>query len=120
MIQALRWRHRKDFQERIQQALQAMGSMMAQNTLEPINEENVSNANMSLSPPALSAFDEAAMSLNEEDLFNEMSFDNQSGGSEIGDADLEALLSGESEEKSWGVLVMEVDGERNHRMMKIL
>ena len=92
----------KDFQERIQQALQAMGSMMAQNTLEPINEENVSNANMSLSPPALGAFDEAAMSLNEEDLFNEMSFGNQSGGSEIGDADLEALLSGESEEELGG------------------
>ena len=92
----------KDFQERIQQALQAMGSMMAQNTLEPINEENVSNANMSLSPPALGAFDEAAMSLNEEDLFDEMSFGNQSGGSEIGDADLEALLSGESEEELGG------------------
>ena len=92
----------KDFQERIQQALQAMGSMMAQNTLEPINEENVSNANMSLSPSALGAFDEAAMSLNEEDLFDEMSFGNQSGGSEIGDADLEALLSGESEEELGG------------------
>ena len=93
----------KDFQERIQQALQAMGSMMAQNTLEPINEENVSNANMSLSPSALGAFDEAAMSLDEEDLFDEMSFGNQSGGSEIGDADLEALLSGESEEELGGV-----------------
>ena len=92
----------KDFQERIQQALQAMGSMMAQNTLEPINEENVSNANMSLSPSALGAFDEAAMSLDEEDLFDEMSFGNQSGGSEIGDADLEALLSGESEEELGG------------------
>ena len=92
----------KDFQERIQQALQAMGSMMAQSTLEPVNEENVSNANMSLSPSALGAFDEAAMSLNEEDLFNEMSFGNQSGGSEIGDADLEALLSGESEEELGG------------------
>ena len=92
----------KDFQERIQQALQAMGSMMAQSTQEPVNEENVSNANMSLSPPALGAFDEAAMSLNEEDLFNEMSFGNQSGGSEIGDADLEALLSGESEEELGG------------------
>ena len=98
----------KDFQERIQQALQAMGSMMAQSTQEPVNEENVSNANMSLSPPVLGAFDEAAMSLNEEDLFNEMSFGNQAGGSEIGDADLEALLSGESEEEL-GVLVMEVD-----------
>ena len=92
----------KDFQERIQQALQAMGSMMAQNTLEPINEENVSNANMSLSPSVLGAFDEAAMSLDEEDLFDEMSFGNQSGGSEIGDADLEALLSGESEEELGG------------------
>ena len=92
----------KDFQERIQQALQAMGSMMAQNTLEPINEENVSNANMSLSPSALGAFDEAAMSLDEEDLFDEMSFGNQSGGSEIGDAELEALLSGESEEELGG------------------
>ena len=92
----------KDFQERIQQALQAMGSMMAQNTLEPINEENVSNANMSLSPSALGAFSEAAMSLNGEDLFDEMSFGNQSGGSEIGDADLEALLSGESEEELGG------------------
>ena len=92
----------KDFQERIQQALQAMGSMMAQSTLEPINEENVSNANMSLSPSALGAFDEAAMSLDEEDLFDEMSFGNQSGGSEIGDADLEALLSGESEEELGG------------------
>ena len=92
----------EDFQERIQQALQAMGSMMAQNTQEPINEENVSNANMSLSPSALGAFSEAAMSLNEEDLFDEMSFGNQSGGSEIGDADLEALLSGESEEELGG------------------
>ena len=92
----------KDFQERIQQALQAMGSMMAQNTLEPINEENVSNANMSLSPSALGAFDEAAMSLDEEDLFDEMSFGNQSGGSEIGDAELETLLSGESEEELGG------------------
>ena len=92
----------EDFQERIQQALQAMGSMMAQNTLEPINEENVSNANMSLSPSVLGAFDEAAMSLDEEDLFDEMSFGNQSGGSEIGDADLEALLSGESEEELGG------------------
>ena len=92
----------KDFQERIQQALQAMGSMMAQSTQEPVNEENVSNANMSLSPSVLGAFDEAAMSLNEEDLFNEMSFGNQSGGSEIGDADLEALLSGESEEELGG------------------
>ena len=92
----------KDFQERIQQALQAMGSMMAQSTLEPINEENVSNANMSLSPSALGAFGEAAMSLNEEDLLDEMSFGNQSGGSEIGDADLEALLSGESEEELGG------------------
>ena len=92
----------EDFQERIQQALQAMGSMMAQNTQEPINEENVSNANMSLSPSALGAFDEAAMSLDEEDLFDEMSFGNQSGGSEIGDADLEALLSGESEEELGG------------------
>ena len=92
----------EDFQERIQQALQAMGSMMAQSTLEPINEENVSNANMSLSPSALGAFSEAAMSLNEEDLFDEMSFGNQSGGSEIGDADLEALLSGESEEELGG------------------
>ena len=92
----------KDFQERIQQALQAMGSMMAQSTQEPVNEENVSNANMSLSPSALGAFSEAAMSLNEEDLFNEMSFGNQSGGSEIGDADLEALLSGESEEELGG------------------
>ena len=92
----------KDFQERIQQALQAMGSMMAQSTLEPINEENVSNANMSLSPSALGAFDEAAMSLDEEDLFDEMSFGNQSGGSEIGDAELEALLSGESEEELGG------------------
>ena len=92
----------EDFQERIQQALQAMGSMMAQNTQEPINEENVSNANMSLSPSALGAFSEAAMSLNEEDLLDEMSFGNQSGGSEIGDADLEALLSGESEEELGG------------------
>ena len=92
----------EDFQERIQQALQAMGSMMAQSTLEPINEENVSNANMSLSPSALGAFSEAAMSLNEEDLLDEMSFGNQSGGSEIGDADLEALLSGESEEELGG------------------
>ena len=92
----------EDFQERIQQALQAMGSMMAQNTQEPINEENVSNANMSLSPSALGAFSEAAMSLDEEDLFDEMSFGNQSGGSEIGDADLEALLSGESEEELGG------------------
>jgi len=92
----------EDFQERIQQALQAMGSMMAQNTQEPINEENVSNANMSLSPSALGAFSEAAMSLNEDDLLDEMSFGNQSGGSEIGDADLEALLSGESEEELGG------------------
>ena len=92
----------KDFQERIQQALQAMGSMMAQNTLDPINEENVSNANMSLSPSALGAFSEAAMSLNEEDLLDEMSFGNQSGGSEIGDAELETLLSGESEEELGG------------------
>ena len=92
----------EDFQERIQQALQAMGSMMAQNTQEPINKENVSNANMSLSPSALGAFSEAAMSLDEEDLFDEMSFGNQSGGSEIGDADLEALLSGESEEELGG------------------
>ena len=85
----------KEFQERLSKALAAMGSAMAQNLqLEGSSEGNSpmgasSMTSLPLTPPSL-------------DSFSGMAFGSESSGSEIGDADLDALLSGEDSETQSG------------------
>ena len=85
----------KEFQERLSKALAAMGSAMAQNLqLKGSSEGNSpmgasSMTSLPLTPPSL-------------DSFSGMAFGSESSGSEIGDADLDALLSGEDPETQSG------------------
>ncbi|MEC8655942.1 MAG: hypothetical protein VXY50_05370 [Verrucomicrobiota bacterium] len=83
----------KDFQELLRQALEAMGSAVAQGTPEPLGPTNLDQPSASNSP-----FGEPAM--NDPTLFEEMTFGETSSGGEIGDEDLEALLSGENPAES--------------------
>ena len=83
----------KDFQELLRQALEAMGSAVAQGTPEPLGPTNLDQPSASSSP-----FGEPAM--NDPTLFEEMTFGETSSGGEIGDEDLEALLSGENPAES--------------------
>lgn len=83
----------KDFQELLRQALEAMGSAVAQGTPEPLGPTNLDQPSASNSP-----FGELAM--NDPTLFEEMTFGETSSGGEIGDEDLEALLSGENPAES--------------------
>ena len=83
----------KDFQELLRQALEAMGSAVAQGTPEPLGSTNLDQPSASNSP-----FGEPAM--NDPTLFEEMTFGETSSGGEIGDEDLEALLSGENPAES--------------------
>ena len=83
----------KDFQELLRQALEAMGSAVAQGTPEPLGPTNLDQPSASNSP-----FGEPAM--NGPTLFEEMTFGETSSGGEIGDEDLEALLSGENPAES--------------------
>ena len=83
----------KDFQELLRQALEAMGSAVAQGTPEPLGPTNLDQSSASNSP-----FGEPAM--NDPTLFEEMTFGETSSGGEIGDEDLEALLSGENPAES--------------------
>ena len=83
----------KDFQELLRQALEAMGSAVAQGTPEPVGPTNLDQPSASNSP-----FGEPAM--NDPTLFEEMTFGETSSGGEIGDEDLEALLSGENPAES--------------------
>ena len=83
----------KDFQELLRQALEAMGSAVAQGTPEPLGPTNLDQPSASNSP-----FGEPAM--NDPTLFEETTFGETSSGGEIGDEDLEALLSGENPAES--------------------
>ena len=83
----------KDFQELLRQALEAMGSAVAQGSPEPLGPTNLDQPSASSSP-----FGEPAM--NDPTLFEEMTFGETSSGGEIGDEDLEALLSGENPAES--------------------
>ena len=83
----------KDFQELLRQALEAMGSAVAQGTPEPLGPTNLDQPSASSSP-----FGEPAM--NDPTLFEEMTFGETSSGGEIGGEDLEALLSGENPAES--------------------
>ena len=83
----------KDFQELLRQALEAMGSAVAQGTPEPLGPTNLDQPSASNSP-----FGEPAM--NDPTLFEEMTFGETSSGGEIGGEDLEALLSGENPAES--------------------
>tara|TARA_B100000242_G_scaffold151211_1_gene107927 strand:+ start:4692 stop:6563 length:1872 start_codon:yes stop_codon:yes gene_type:complete len=83
----------KDFQELLRQALEAMGSAVAQGTPEPLGPTNLDQPSASSSP-----FGEPAM--NDPTLFEETTFGETSSGGEIGDEDLEALLSGENPAES--------------------
>lgn len=83
----------KDFQELLRQALEAMGSAVAQGSPEPLGPTNLDQPSASSSP-----FGEPAM--NDPTLFEETTFGETSSGGEIGDEDLEALLSGENPAES--------------------
>ena len=83
----------KDFQELLRQALEAMGSAVAQGSPEPLGPTNLDQPSASSSP-----FGEPAM--NDPTLFEETTFGETSNGGEIGDEDLEALLSGENPAES--------------------
>jgi len=83
----------KDFQELLRQALEAMGSAVAQGTPEPLGPTNLDQPSASNSP-----FGEPA--INDPTLFEEMTFGETSSGGEIGGEDLEALLSGENPAES--------------------
>ena len=80
----------KDFQELLRQALEAMGSAVAQGTPEPLGPTNLDQPSASSSP-----FGEPAM--NDPTLFEETTFGETSSGGELGD---EALLSGENPAES--------------------
>ena len=85
----------KKFQERLAKALSAMGAAMANN----LKAEGSSESSPSMAPPPMSSPPFPAQGL---DHLAGMAFGSESKGQEIGDLDLDALLSGEDPESSTG------------------
>ena len=85
----------KKFQERLAKALAAMGAAMANN----LKAEGSSENSPSMGPPPMSSPPFPPQGL---DPLAGMAFGSESKGQEIGDLDLDALLSGEDLESSTG------------------